>query len=182
MKDYIFHPDTGEIAYESTSARAMMVSSHMLDLLGHPLLTYYFWRRHKMNGGTAKDIFLSWPVLLSTYLYSRMWSATHTLYNHGRLGYFYIGGDIYIMEHMDCWIPAYVAESVFYGTLVLYKLLQRDVGKHPCVDDDDTPPTLAHSESGVSRSSSMGSISYSSGVPTKYEARSNQSGTDWTRM
>ena len=119
MKDSIFHPETGEIHYESSAAKRMMLLSHTLDFLGHPLLTYFFWRRHKQRGGTAADIFLSWPVIVSSYFYSRLWSMTHCLYNTSQPGYFYIGHDVYVMQHLDCWVPAYVMESVFFASVVL---------------------------------------------------------------
>lgn len=180
IKDHIFHPDTGDIHYESPSAQAMMIVSHVLDLLGHPLLTYYFWRRHKNNGGTAADIFLSWPVIVFSYIYSRIWSMTHMLYNYGKPGYFYIGHDIYVMQHLDCWIPAYVAESLFYATVILFKLFgsrwYKVKGGAEC--ETDVAPKLAYSESGVSRSSSMESLS----MDAVDELPSKPYGTDWSRM
>lgn len=183
IKDHIFHEKTSEINYESTSAKSMMALSHILDLLGHPLLTYYFWRRHKQKGGTAADIFMSWPVIVSSYLYSRLWGMTHLVYNFGRPGIFYIGYDIYIMEHLDCWIPAYVAESVFYALVVSYKVFgsilpSQTINASPVkAKSADTPPLLAYSESGVSRSSSMESFIAPSG-----KRESPFVGTDWSRM
>eukprot|EP00429_Kryptoperidinium_foliaceum_P036411 CAMPEP_0176166298 /NCGR_PEP_ID=MMETSP0120_2-20121206/85050_1 /TAXON_ID=160619 /ORGANISM="Kryptoperidinium foliaceum, Strain CCMP 1326" /LENGTH=177 /DNA_ID=CAMNT_0017503833 /DNA_START=98 /DNA_END=628 /DNA_ORIENTATION=- len=150
----------------------LMTLSHILDFLGHPMLTYYFWRRHKTNGGTAADIFMSWPVIVTSYLYSRWWSLLHLVYNTGTYGYFYVGYDIYIMEHLDCWKPAYIAESVFYAIIVLYKLFGK--GKDDCRRAKDFPsvPALAYSRSGVSRSSSLSSASVRTPA-------SSAAGTDW---
>jgi hypothetical protein len=188
IKAHIFREGTDEIQYESTTALLMMALSHVLDLLGHPLLTYYFWRRHKQKGGTAADIFTSWPAIISSYIYSRLWSMTHLLHNFGRPGMFYIGSDIYFMQHMDCWIPAYAAESLFYALVVAYKLfgasllqsLQTSKVTHvksSRQSKDNAPPTLLYSESGVSRSSSMESFA----VAGKRES-SQSLGTDWSGM
>ena len=189
IQDHIFHEGKGEINYESTSAWSMMALAHALDLLGHPLLTYFFWRRHKENNGTATDVFLSWPVILSSYFFSRLWAMTHLVYNYGRPGIFYIGSDIYTMEHMDCWIPAYVAESVFYALLVAYKLFGVPWFHHGLktnkaalgtarrkVEDDYSRPKLAYSESGVSRSNSMESFALAGKQESPFL------GTDWSRM
>lgn len=181
IKDSIFHEETGQIQYGSTSAQSMMALSHVLDLIGHPLLTYYFWRRHKQTGGTAADIFMSWPVIVSSYLYSRLWGMTHLLYNFGRPGIFYIGYDIYIMQHLDCWIPAYVAESVFYALVVCYKLFGGSSSDGKLVKATrpskyDSTPKLAYSESGVSRSSSTESLALVG------KGESSFLGTDWSKM
>ena len=61
----------GILDFESMDSLMMMGLSHILDMLGHPLLTYYFWRRHKMDGGKLSDV-LSWPVIVSTYMYITM--------------------------------------------------------------------------------------------------------------
>lgn len=192
MKDHIFHPQTGEIQYHSTKALQMMALSHTLDILLHPLLTYYFWRRHKQRGGTAADIFLSWPVIVSSYLYSRLWSMTQNMYNTGKPGFFYIGHDIYIMEHLDCWIPAYAAESLFYACLVLYKVTFQasKASTTKTIDDDsiyEPPPKLAYSVSGISRTSSMESLATLSSKQREMFAlrnvkTSSTMGTDWSRM
>jgi hypothetical protein len=44
--------------------------SHVLDMLGHPVLALYYW---KINGWDMGRIF-TWPVLVSAYLLSRTWS------------------------------------------------------------------------------------------------------------
>jgi hypothetical protein len=82
------HHNPRQLDFTSTHSLLMMALSHALDLLGHPLLTYYFWRKHsKGGGGTLKQV-LSWPVIVSTYLFSRCWSMTHTYYNFQGLEWF----------------------------------------------------------------------------------------------
>eukprot|EP00934_Nitzschia_sp_Nitz4_P000487 Nitzschia sp. Nitz4//scaffold11_size288233//160827//161390//NITZ4_000779-RA/size288233-processed-gene-0.168-mRNA-1//1//CDS//3329534089//487//frame0 len=172
MTEHIFDPNTKAVNYSSPSAWGMMLLAHSLDTLGHPLLTYYFWRRHRRRGGNLADV-VTWPVILSSYIYSRLWSLTHTTYNTGEPGLIYIGHDVYVVEHLDCWIPAYVAESTLHGLLVLYKLIasaehlmsawsQRQESKDTTTVEssnrDSLKPHLMYSESGVSTSSSMASL------------------------
>lgn len=162
-------PDGSDIDYSSSSALAAMALAHTLDFLGHPILTYYFWKQHhKLNGSLASLV--RWPVVLAAYLFSRIWSLTHSLYNNSEPGMFYIGHDIYVVAHLDCWIPAYIAETVFFLSVLLYKLfsaatsssqavsysnpmVRKEIGKRV-----NSRPSLLYSESGVSRSSSVTSM------------------------
>jgi len=99
----------------------MMIASHVLDAIGHPLLAYYFIRKHLQNGGTWNTL-LTWPMIGSTYLLSRVWSFVHIYYNFGTFGLFYVGYDVYHLSDLDSWIPAYVAEGVLYALIVGWKL------------------------------------------------------------
>lgn len=47
-----------------------VILTHVMDTLGHPLLAAYFW---KVNDWNLKEI-CTWPVLISTYSFSRVWS------------------------------------------------------------------------------------------------------------
>mmetsp|Transcript_13759 Transcript_13759/g.14873 ORF Transcript_13759/g.14873 Transcript_13759/m.14873 type:complete len:234 (-) Transcript_13759:32-733(-) len=156
--------DNGTLDFESYYSLVAMAVSHILDLLGHPLLTYYFWRRYndtnknKNNNSTTKinnvnnennstttnnsnkknnnnNTFISisiismndictWPVIGSAFLYSRIWSVVHTYYNFGLkgIGLYYIGYDVYVMDTLDSWYPAYVAETCLFTSLVVWKL------------------------------------------------------------
>jgi hypothetical protein len=122
---------------------------HVFDLLGHPLLTYYFWRRYNNinnnnnisnttiptppNGDNDNnknnesihivDEICTWPVLIAAYLFSRTWSIVHTYHNFGYFGLFYVGFDVYIIDSLDMWYPAYIAETILYSSLVLRKSL-----------------------------------------------------------
>jgi hypothetical protein len=120
---------------------------HIFDLLGHPLLTYYFWRRYNNNSNSNNftttiptpppdngdnnnnksihivDEICTWPVLISAYLFSRAWSIVHTYHNFGYFGLFYVGFDVYIIDSLDMWYPAYIAETIVYSSLVLRKLI-----------------------------------------------------------
>lgn len=154
--------------FESNKALVALAAAHILDLLAHPLLTYFFWRRHVARGGTLKQVF-AWPVIAAAYLYSRTWSLTHTKYNAGEFGLWYFGFDIYVMDSLDSWYPAYIAESCMYGSLVMWKLWdgcfiseENDTAAtvkessstkwHLC----ETQPMLLMSESSVSIESSCG--------------------------
>jgi hypothetical protein len=120
---------------------------HIFDLLGHPLLTYYFWRRYNNNknnnssnnsiattpppdnrdNNNSKSIHIideicTWPVLISAYIFSRVWSIVHTYHNFGYFGLFYVGFDVYIIDSLDMWYPAYTTETILYSSLILRKL------------------------------------------------------------
>ncbi|KAG7374090.1 hypothetical protein IV203_013185 [Nitzschia inconspicua] len=139
--------------FESTKALLALTMAHILDLLAHPLLTYYFWRRHTTKGGTIKQV-VAWPVIAAAYLYSRLWSLTHTKYNTGNFDLWYFGFDIYVMDSLDSWYPAYIAETCFYGGIIILKLneiwskkLLHASAKKDCFE---TKPKLLLSESSVS--------------------------------
>jgi hypothetical protein len=164
---------TNSLLLDSWQSLLVMGLSHLLDTLGHPLLTLYFYRLHCNAGGSLRDLF-SWNIVVSTYMLSRLWSLTHTLYNYGTPGggLFYVGYDVYIMEDLNSWMAAYVAEGVFYATIVLYKILWEEqqsttttvmsatttktaTSKATGLVDVvlDTKPSLIPSESGVSMES-----------------------------
>ena len=123
MKEIMVERDGG-IKY-SSDALAMMAVSHALDTLLHPGLVYLFWRSHKLSGGTLKSIF-TWDVIVGTYALSRLWSIVHTFVNNdGVVGLWYCGYDVYHINDLDSWLPAYIAEALFYVGIVLYKFCER---------------------------------------------------------
>merc|ERR1712151_691081 len=111
----------GNLDFNSWQSILVMILSHILDLIGHPLLTYYFWIEHKKQDGKLSEVF-SWPVVVSTYMYSRLWSAIHTFYNHGKAAPFYVGFDVYAMDSLDSWYPPYISESLVFISIVFWKL------------------------------------------------------------
>jgi hypothetical protein len=58
---------------------------------------------------------------MSTYITSRLWSVVHVYHNTGEFGLFYFGHDVYHVPDLGAWLPAYVAEGLFYLSLVVYK-------------------------------------------------------------
>lgn len=122
MKEVMVDQDGG--IKSSPDALVMMALSHALDTLLHPGLVYLFWRSHKASGGTWKGIF-TWDVIVATYAFSRLWSMVHTFVNDGVVGLWYCGYDVYHINDLDSWLPAYVAESLFYVGIVLYKCYER---------------------------------------------------------
>jgi hypothetical protein len=143
--------------FQSNTALVALSFAHLLDLLAHPLLTCYFWRRHAARGRTLKDAF-SWPVILAAYAYSRLWSLTHTKYNTGEFGLWYFGFDVYVMDNLDSWYPAYIAESCTYTSIVVWKLWEagsisnvfRKKNSTHRKDDYKKKPELLLSESSLS--------------------------------
>mmetsp|Transcript_24963 Transcript_24963/g.68840 ORF Transcript_24963/g.68840 Transcript_24963/m.68840 type:complete len:300 (+) Transcript_24963:260-1159(+) len=127
----------GTLDLASTHSLLAMLLSHVLDLLGHPLLTYYFWRKNKsskratethpnQNKPDDHETIFTWPVILTAYCYSRIWSLFHTYYNYGFFAYFYVGFDVYVLDDLDSWYPAYLMETLFYASVVTWKLIAKE--------------------------------------------------------
>eukprot|EP00980_Cylindrotheca_fusiformis_P029262 scaffold22779_cov137-Cylindrotheca_fusiformis.AAC.4 len=158
----------GIIDYESPESLRIMALSHILDCLGHPILTYYFWCQYKKQscGGTgiantaSSSTLLTWDVVAATWCFSRVWSLTHSYHNFGSPLMYYMGYDVYVIDEgtLDLWYPAYITESLIYTSIVLWKLrgMLSQPGKEVSKDDEDVynqKPSLRYSESSVSRSS-----------------------------
>jgi hypothetical protein len=155
MTDIMLDKSTGQLNYDSTSSLLTMLLSHVLDVLAHILLTYYFWRKHRQHGGTFRGL-CTWPAILLSYLFSRCWGMTQVYYNTGKLGLFYIGHNVYVMDSLDIWYAAYIAETVFYLSVILWKIFaeeSRSASTTAKLTKDDeclNKPNLIFSESSVS--------------------------------
>mmetsp|Transcript_10435 Transcript_10435/g.22974 ORF Transcript_10435/g.22974 Transcript_10435/m.22974 type:complete len:301 (-) Transcript_10435:160-1062(-) len=111
----------GYIFLDTYSAYAMIALSHVLDTLGHPILAYAFYRIHMSNGGTIRDI-LTWPVVVSAWHISRVWSLVHSYYNTGVFSLWYVGHDVYVLNNLDSYVVAYVWEGMLFGGVAFWKL------------------------------------------------------------
>ncbi|KAL9185947.1 hypothetical protein ACHAXT_003724 [Thalassiosira profunda] len=155
--------------HEDMSAVMAKVISHVLDTLGHPLLAYLFWVLHRKAGGTLKDV-LSWPVIVFAWHFSRVWSLVHSHHNAGTPALWYHGHDVYMLENLDCYLVAYVAEGLCFGAATLCRAnwdrldRSQSLSTMPLVGKGyyegvlsgakgDEKPALVHSESAVSTSS-----------------------------
>lgn len=143
-------------SWESVSAMAL---SHVLDCLGHPVLTYYFWCQVRKSCGNVANL-LSWDIVAATWLFSRAWSLTHSYHNFGKPHLFYMGYDVYVIDHgtLDLWYPAYITESLIYASITLWKLSSfSPPGKAKSSLESEKgyekQPSLRYSESSVSRTS-----------------------------
>ncbi|KAL3785325.1 hypothetical protein ACHAWO_008597 [Cyclotella atomus] len=141
---------------------------HVVDILGHPVIVYIFWRIHKSYGETWKDL-LSWPVIIMAWHFSRLWSLVHSVYNKGTWDFWYFGHDVYVLNDTSVYLTAYIAEGLCFGAAVTWKLLFEGlvISEDPVVLSDlvqmeskaakeDPKPMLVHSESACSTSSIMG--------------------------
>jgi hypothetical protein len=147
--------DEGGNLIHTYSSWAVMALSHLGDTIAHPLPVLLLWRMHCRAGGSLRDS-LTWPVIGSTYLLSRVWSLTHTYYNFGELGLFYFGYDVYNIQDLDGWMSAYVAEGALYASAVMYKLwaVERTTTSK-ILHVESFKPSLVTSESRISMDSSM---------------------------
>lgn len=120
------------VVHFTALSMSVMLLSHALDTFAHPGLTYLLWKRHSEAHGSsdvttrtatsALQSILTWPVIISTYLTSRLWSVVHVYYNTGKFGLFYFGHDVYMIHDLDSWLPAYLAEGLLYVAIVIYKI------------------------------------------------------------
>ena len=175
---HIFDDGSSFLSQINTTCLKTMIISHTLDIIGHPILVYYFWRRY-VTYTTTKEItsttnsdgrrpssrrqlvrnLFTWPYITSTFLWSRVWSMIHVFYNfyynnangeeamtcfatEGRGGVlqkilqhiYYVGHDIYRLEHLDLWYAAYIGEFVLYMIIIVWKVFICDMGRE---DEDD---------------------------------------------
>jgi len=166
------HED-GYVMLDTQYTRAAKALSHVLDTLGHPGLLCLFWRLHRRSGGTLRDV-LTWPVIVFAWHLSRVWSLVHSYHNTGAPSLWYYGHDVYLLNNLDSYLMAYIAEGVcFAGAIVCRVYWDRDQGKPASISgshveereyyeslsgkgrDDAKTPFLIHSESAVSTSSMM---------------------------
>lgn len=147
--------ESGALNYTPLAIFAMAVS-HVGDFLGHPVLTYFFWRKHKQLGGSVADL-CSWETIGCAYIFSRFWSFVHNFYNFRTFHPFYMGFDVYEIDDVTQWYPAYVSEGTVFVIAILYKLyvMRCEYGSPPrkhqtpsAVTDDQTgaPPTRSRYE------------------------------------
>lgn len=159
--------DIGEFGYvilNTYSSWAMKAFSHVLDTIGHPGLAYLFYKLHLKAGGRIGDV-LTWPVIVSAWHISRIWSMVHSYYNTGVPAWWYYGHDVYVLNNLNAYLIAYVAEGVCFGVAILCRLYwdQSSAASSllsslplPMKSEEkrgEKTPALVHSESAVSTSS-----------------------------
>lgn len=120
----------GHVLYTPASL-SMKIASHVLDTALHPGVVYALWRAHgrsrpssRRTGAGVRDV-ITWPTVACAYAMSRLWSVVQTGYNGGGVGMFYFGYDVYHIHDLDSWLPAYLAEGLFFSVLVTVLVLRR---------------------------------------------------------
>ena len=164
------------IILNTYSSLIMKALSHILDLLLHPGLAYLFYRihhnQHYHNNSSSKsssiwkDI-LTWPIIVSAWHLSRIWSMVHTYYNTGIIKLWYYGHDVYQMNNLDSFMIAYAAEGLCFAVAISFRVYWDNyldsAEKKKCNErmialdkmQEEPAPRLIHSESAVSTSSLM---------------------------
>mmetsp|Transcript_3393 Transcript_3393/g.5584 ORF Transcript_3393/g.5584 Transcript_3393/m.5584 type:complete len:256 (+) Transcript_3393:114-881(+) len=104
-------------------ALTFRVLSLLIDFLLHPALCYYFWHlcwKSKLNF----DQITSWPVLCSTFILSRCWSAAQVWARYGKFGLYYYGHHVYYLPPNadQLYTIGYIAEAVTYTVIIGYKV------------------------------------------------------------
>lgn len=110
----------GHVFYSYNSVFYMCIS-HILDTLLHPGIAYLLYKAHIRSGKNRKPI-TSWSVLIATFAVSRLWSLVHTHHNGMDIGAWYFGYDVYHIHDLDCWMPAYLTEGLFFASICVWKL------------------------------------------------------------
>ena len=142
MRPYMIqYLEPGEDGGESTTATYIILNtysswlmkalSHVLDAIGHPGLVYLFYRLHykqhykNVEGQEAtsfwKDV-LTWPIIVSAWHFSRIWSMVHSFYNTGNISWWYFGHDVYKLNNLNCYLVAYIAEGICFVVAILCRL------------------------------------------------------------
>jgi hypothetical protein len=125
LKTRMLNASTGDLIYTTESTKVMALS-HILDLMAHPGMLYYFWRLHACSrgggGGSLKKDVFAWDIVALAFCWSRFYSLLHNGYHHGELGIFYYGHAIYFLDTLDAWTAAYGAEIAGYSVIVAWKL------------------------------------------------------------
>lgn len=111
---------TGHVFYTQKSLIYMLIS-HILDTLLHPGIAYLMYKGHRNSGRSVENI-ITWNIVLSAFAASRFWSVVHTFYNYGTVRGWYFGHDVYHLHDLSAWMPAYVAEGIFFASITVYKL------------------------------------------------------------
>jgi len=129
VRHFVREPPNGPCHWDTTAALVAMGFSHFFDLLGHPILTNHHYRKRRQHqvatNKTTGEAF-SWSAILGGYLFSRIWSAVHNYYNFGHYAWFYMGFEVYVLNSLDMFYPSYIAETVWYGGLVIWKLTRNN--------------------------------------------------------
>jgi hypothetical protein len=141
LREIIMDDDTMVQTWYALLFRAVI---HFFDLLAHPLLTIWCWR--KMG---SRPLALS--SIVASYGCSRAWSLLHSFYNQQSFSFHYVGHDVYNVNDLRLWYPAYIAEYVWHGLLLLEVCRRQSrTAKKMSIDQDSRPPLLSQSESGLS--------------------------------
>lgn len=147
-------PHTGQLRTDSPILRAAaMVVAHLCDALAHPGLAYGMWRLHCRANGQDKAAnsdfkrnhlaaALTLPVIGTSFALCRVWCLVHTAYNQEITSLYYMGHDVYNLDHLQGWLPAYAAEAVVHGLALFYwasvQLNQRRILKMRGASQDTT--------------------------------------------
>ena len=192
---------------DTFTAIIMKVLSHILDLVAHPGLVYLLCKIHTQqyyyhttttanNNGNSKkeqttvtnsnknmmttlvqDV-ITWPVIITAWHMSRLWSIVHTYINNNDningsfpVALWYYGYHVYKINNLNSYLASYVAEGVCFVIVILYRMyvdnsshqqlmsiLRRSsksisITKEEGEEEEDSMPTMIHSTSCISTSS-----------------------------
>ncbi len=115
--------ENGYVFYTSHSKLYMCIS-HILDIMLHPGIVCFLYKAHQKSGGTLSDI-VSMRMIIAAFLVARLWSVIHTLINGKEISGYYFGYDVYHLHDLESWLPAYIAEGVFFFTMITYRICFR---------------------------------------------------------
>lgn len=142
LREMLMDNDVMIFTWKALSLRVLV---HLFDLIAHPLLTLWCWRKLGSREFAVSSI-------VASYGCSRVWSLLHSFYNQGYFSFHYVGHDIYNVNDLRLWYPAYIAEYIWHGFLLseVYRRHSHSSKKVYSTYQDSKPPLLTQSESGLS--------------------------------
>lgn len=117
---YLMVDGTGHVFYTNKSM-ACMVISHVLDFFFHPGIVYFLLKGHYSSGKRFEHI-IQGNTMIAVFCVSRLWSMVHTYHNEKVMRGWYFGYDVYHINDLDSWLPAYIAEAIFLSILLICKM------------------------------------------------------------
>ena len=115
--------ESGEVFYTYKSL-FFMAGSHASDTFCHPGIAYIMYLLHRRAGGTLDEIF-SWKILVAAFVLARFWSLVHNLNHNGKVGFWYVGHDVYHILDLECFKAAYGAEGVAFAFMIGHNIFHR---------------------------------------------------------
>jgi hypothetical protein len=113
------------IITDTPMAWAMILASHIIDLLAHPVAAWIVWKMHTNRGGSFRNL-VTWDVFWGSVVLSRVYSMVHLYYNNGKVdSLFYYGFDVYSIDTLDSYTMAYIGEGIWFSSLALWKIYRQ---------------------------------------------------------
>jgi hypothetical protein len=113
---------------------------------------------------------ITWPVIITAWHMSRLWSIVHTYINNNDINGWYYGYHVYKINNLNSYLASYVAEGVCFVIVILYRMYidnsshqqlmsittlwsSKSISIKEVEEEEDSMPAMIHSTSCISTSS-----------------------------